>query len=120
MVHPSFGPGTVKPVTSTLTISLSIRRNEWSRLVQAADRFAIQHGLVDSQGVSIQPSSELRLSRVSYEGSGAELKIQKMTESNVAAIKIHIEIREFFGSGDGQRLKAAFENDVINAGRFGE
>jgi hypothetical protein len=120
MAHPSFGPGTVKPVTSTLTISLSIRQSEWSRLVQAADSFAIQHGLVDSQAANIQPSSELGLSRVRYEGSGADLEIGKTSETDVAALKIHIRIREFSGSGDGQHLKTAFENDVINAGRFGE
>lgn len=120
MVHPSFGPGTVKPVTSTLTFSLSIGRSDWSRLVQATDRFAIQHGLVDSQGSSLQPSSELGLSRVRYEGSGADLAIAKTAETNVATMKIHITIREFSGSGDGQRLKAAFEKDVISAGRFGE
>jgi len=120
MAHPTFGPGTVKPVTSTLTINLSIGRNEWSRLVQAADRFAIQHGLVDSQTGSLQPSSELRVSRVHYEGRGAELKMAKMAETNAVTIRIHIEIREFSGSGEGQRLKAPFENDVIRAGRFGE
>lgn len=120
MANPSFGPGTVKPVTATLTISLSISRSEWSRLVQAADSFAIQHGLVDSQAGRIQPSSELRLSRVQYEGSGADLEIGKTSETNVATTTIHIRIREFSGSGEGQRLKAAFENDVINAGRFGE
>jgi hypothetical protein len=119
MLHPSFGPGTVKPVTSTLTISLSIDRNDWSRLVQAADGFAVQHGLIDSQA-GFPPLSELRLPRVRYEGSGADLEIEKTTETNAATIKIQIKIREFAGSGDGQRLKETFENDVINAGRFGE
>jgi hypothetical protein len=119
MMHPSYGPGTVKPVTSTLTISLSIDRNDWSRLVQAADRFAIQHGLIHSQAGSLA-SSELRLSRVRYEANGADLEIERMAETNVSTTKIHIKIREFSHSGDGQRLKAAFENEVITAGRFGE
>ena len=126
MAHPTFGPGTVKPVTSTVTIGLSIGRNEWPKLVQATDRLAIQHGLVDRQTGSLQPSSELRVSRVRYEGSGAELVVAKVatanaaTTPNAATIEVHIEIREYSNSGEGQRLKTALENDVIKAGRFGE
>ncbi len=120
MMHPTFTRLPVKPVTSTLTISRSIDRNDWSRLVQAADRFAIQHGLVDYNMGFLQPLSELRLSRVHYEADGADLEIKKVAEKNAATIEIHVQIREFSGSGDGQRLKEAFEKDVINAGRFGK
>lgn len=119
MMHPIFGPGIVKPVTSTLTISLSIHRNDWSRLVQAADRFAIQHDLVDSQPGSTMPASELRFSRVRYESPDADLMVEK-TKTSASTLEIHITIREFYGSGGGQRLKAAFENDVVRAGGFGE
>jgi len=119
MMHPTFGPGTVKPVTLTLTITLSMRRDDWSRLVQASDKFAIQHDLIDAQPVSNSPVSELRLSRVRYESSDAELTVAK-TETNASTIEIRITIREFSGSGAGQRLKAAFETDVVRAGKFGE
>jgi hypothetical protein len=119
MMHPTFGPGTVKPVTSTLTITLSMPRNEWSRLVHASDRFALQHDLVDGQAGSLSPASELRLSRVRYESSDAELTIAK-TETNGSTLEIHVTIREFSGSGAGQRLRTAFETDVVRAGRFGE
>jgi hypothetical protein len=119
MMHPTFGPGTVKPVTSTWTITLSMPRNEWSRLVQATDRFAIQHDLIDSQAGSISPGSELRLSRVHYENRDADLEIAK-TETNASTVEVHVTIREFSGSGAGQRLKVAFETDVVRAGKFGE
>lgn len=121
MANPSHGPGTVKLTTSTWTINLNIGRNDWSRLVQAADRFAIQHGLIDEQMRSLVPTSELRRSSVNYESKDAELKIErKTTEADTATVEIRVRIREFDGSGAGQRLKSAFENDVIRAGRFGE
>jgi hypothetical protein len=119
MMHPTYGPGMVKPVTSTSTITLSMRPDKWSRLVQAADRFARQHDLVDAQAGSLLPSSELRLSRVRYESKDADLTIEKAgtTGSN---LEIRVTIREFSGSGAAQRLMAVFEADVVRAGRFGE
>lgn len=121
MANPSHGPGTVKLTTSTWTINLNIGRNDWSRLVQAADKLAIQHGLVDDQTGSLFKTSELRLSSVSYESKDVELKVErKIAEPNADTVEIRVRIREFDGSGAGQRLKAAFENDVIRAGRFGE
>lgn len=119
MMHPTYGPGTVKTVTSTWTITLTMRQNEWSRLVQATDSFAARHELIDRQAGFISPSSELRISRLHYENSDADLMVAK-TEAKDSTAEIHVTIREFSGSGVGQRLKIAFETDVVRAGRFGE
>jgi len=117
MAHPSFGPGTVKPVTSTLTISLSIRQSEWSRLVQAADSFAIQHGLVDSQAAHIQPSSELGLSRVRYEGSGADLVVPLggLVDLAKECAKLTKELGEVDKQLAGARARLSNEKFVASA-----
>lgn len=109
-------PPSVRAVTSTLTINLRIARNDWSRLIQATDRLAARHGLADKA-----PMSELQQSRMIYEGKDAELKIERVDSGmSVPTVEICVTIREFEGSGTGQPLKAAFENDVVRGGGFTE
>lgn len=121
MADPTYGPAVVKRTTWSWSHTLNVGQGDWSRLVRAADEFATPRGLVDKQTGSLVPTSELRRSRVSYESPDAELEIERnTTKANADITEIHVRIREFDGSGAGQRLKSAFENDVIRAGRFGE
>lgn len=121
MANPTYGPGTAKQTTLTWTMVVNIERADWSRLVHAADSFAIQHGLIDEQTGSLAPTSELRRRRVSYESKDAELEVERQaSEANAATVEVRIKIREFDESGAGLRLKSAFEDDVLRAGHFGE
>jgi hypothetical protein len=106
-------------ITSILKLDLTVAQGDWPRLVQASDAFAIKHGLTDRAAVSTVPVSELRF--VDYRSREAVLSI---TRSNVdkpaPGVPIWIDIHEIRGSGIGPKLKAAFEKEVIKAGRFGE
>jgi hypothetical protein len=94
---------------------LTIEGHDWSRFVQAVDKFALEHQLVDDHWAN----TELRQTYFSYTGKEADLTfIRKATAADAPSIAIDVEILEI-AQGGGERLKAAFENEVIHAGRFG-
>lgn len=120
---PWLGEGKVANVpsrlTSSLTFKLTVSPDDWSRFVDASDAFAIKHGLADIVAPSSRPIGNLRF--VTYEGKEALLSINRSdAEKPVAGVPIWIFIHEIRGSGVGPELKAAFEKEVIQAGRFGE
>lgn len=102
-----------------MTIRLTIVQADWSRFVQVVDKFAAKHGLVDDRTGFRHQVSELQLSALRYNGKDANLKISRTIKANDPMSEIQVTIDEIDGSGAGERLQAAFENEVIRAGGFG-
>jgi hypothetical protein len=106
-------------LTSVLTLKLTIAPDDWPRFVQASDAFAIKYGLADTVAPSARPIGNPQF--VTYEGKEAVLSINRSnTEKPMVRTPIWIDIHEIRESGVGPELKAAFEKEVIKAGRFGE
>jgi hypothetical protein len=106
-------------ITSTLTFKLTIAPDDWPRFVEVSDAFAIKHGLTDRVPASTVSVSDLQFVR--YESKKAVLRITRNNvEKSVPGVPLLIDVHEVRGSGVGPELKAAFEKEVIQAGRFGE
>jgi hypothetical protein len=54
-----------------------------------------------------------------YNGKDANLKISRTIKANDPTSGIQVRIDEIDGSAAGERLKVAFENEVIRTGGFG-
>lgn len=128
IAHPGWGPviegtlndgGPPRRITSTVTLQLTIVQADWSRLVQAVDKFAAKHGLVDDRTGSRHQVSELQVSTLRYNGKDANLEISRTIKANDPMSEIQVKIVEIDGSAAGERLKVAFENEVIRATGFG-
>lgn len=128
MAYPGYGPvnegtlndgGPPRRITSTVTLQLTIVQADWSRFVQAVDKFAAKHGFVDDRTGFREQVSELQLSALRYEGKAANLKIRRTIKANGPMSEIQVRIDEIDGSAAGERLKVTFENEVIRAGGFG-
>lgn len=128
MAHPGYGPviegtlndgGPPRRITSTVTLQLTIVQVDWSKFVQAVDKFAAKHGLVDDRTGFREQVSELQLSALRYNGKDANLEISRTIKANDPMSEVQVRIDEVDGSAAGERLKIAFENEVIRATGFG-
>ena len=101
----------------TVTLQLTIVQADWSRFVPAVDKFAAKHGLVDDRTGFREPVSELQRLALRDNGKDANLKSSTTIKANdpMSEIEIQVRIDEIDGSAAGERLKIAFENEVIRA-----
>jgi hypothetical protein len=107
-----------RTIISTSTISLTIDGADWRRFVQAVDRFALDHRLADDMRALTVPSGDLGITWFWFTGQDADLSFNRKTKQAEATL-VEIEARFYgFAPGAGERLKAAFEEEVIRSGRF--
>jgi hypothetical protein len=107
-----------RTIVSTSTINLTIDGADWRRFVQAVDRFALEHRLADDMRALTVPSGELGTTWFWFAGQDADLSFNRQTKQSDAAF-VKIEANFYgFAPGAGERLKAAFEEEVIRGGRF--
>lgn len=107
-----------RTIISTSTISLTIDGADWRRFVQAVDKFAIEHHLADDMRALTVPGSDLGIKWFFFTGRDADMSVnRKKVEVDVPTMEIEARFHGF-SPGAAERLKNAFEHEVIRVGRF--
>lgn len=107
-----------RTILSTSTISLTIDGADWRRFVQAVDRFALEHHLADDMRALTVPGGDMGIKWFFFTGRDADMSVnRKRVEADVPTMEIEARFHGF-SPGAGERLKDAFEHEVIRAGRF--
>ena len=107
-----------RPAELVATVSLVVARVDQYRFVEAVDRFAFGRGFADDGHLTGPPIRESPLVSLAYKTGQTEIKIRN-TSSEPTVLVVGFYERAGAEAGAGQRLRAAFEDNVIRAGGFG-